>query len=406
MRTSIEVHALSKRYRIGTDEAAYGMLRDAIADRLQRRERQHTRELWALRDVDLTVAEGEALGVIGGNGAGKSTLLRVIGRITAPTTGWSRTRGRVGALLEVGTGFHDELSGRENIFLSGAIMGMPRSEIRRRFDEIVAFAGIEPFLETPLKRYSSGMALRLAFAVAAHLEPEIMLVDEVLAVGDLDFQRRCLDRISRLSVEGRTVVFISHDLGAVTRLCTRAIQLTDGRVASEGAVADVVHAYYGSVFQGGLEARHTVEGDAGVRRVAIARADGTPGAEPHRGDPLDVIVEIELARDTPGIDLAVAIDAVGGSRVLEETWSDQPGLPVLAETAGVHTARLRIPPLLRAGDYLVHVWLGTELVTYVYDDLLAFSVLPRAGDRQESLTRRRAVQPEVQWSRLTAPSDP
>ncbi|MBJ7519152.1 MAG: ATP-binding cassette domain-containing protein [Solirubrobacteraceae bacterium] len=405
MPAAIEAHGVGKRYRLGTDQAAYDTLRDAVAGLLHRRRRPE-QEMWALRDVDLTVQEGEALGIVGGNGAGKSTLLRVLGRITEPTEGWSRTRGRVGALLEVGTGFHHELSGRENVYLSGAIMGMSRRDVRRRFDEIVAFAGVEPFIETPLKRYSSGMALRLAFAVAAHLEPEIMLVDEVLAVGDIDFQRRCIERMSTLSAEGRTVVFISHDLGAVTRLCTRAVQLDHGRLVAEGGVEEVVQAYYGSVFQGGVEARHQVDGDAGVARVAIVDAHGGTAAQPQRGEPLHVEVEIVLARDLPGIDAAIAIDAIDGTRVLEETWSDQHDLPPLASGAGRHVIRLSIPPLLRAGDHLVCVWLGTESETYLYDDLLAFSVLPRADDRQEALSRRRTVQPEVRWQRVSDAAPP
>ena len=402
MAAAIEAHGVGKRYRLGTDRAAYGTVRDALTG-LARRRPEATSEMWALRNIDLTVEEGEALGIVGGNGAGKSTLLRVLGRITEPTEGWSRTRGRVGALLEVGTGFHHELSGRENVYLSGAIMGMSRSEVRRRFDEIVAFAEVEPFIETPLKRYSSGMALRLAFAVAAHLEPEIMLVDEVLAVGDIDFQRRCIERMSTLSAEGRTVVFISHDLGAVTRLCSRAVQFDGGRLVAEGSAEEVVRAYYGSVFQSGVEAHHPVHGDAGVARVAIVDADGRAIGQPQRGDPLHVELEIELARPMAGLDAAIAIDAIDGTRILEETWSDQPDLPVLADAPGRHVVRLGLPPLLRAGEHLVHVWLGTELTTYVYDDLLAFAVIPRTEDRQEAITRRRTVQPDVRWERVSGP---
>ncbi|MBJ7328720.1 MAG: ABC transporter ATP-binding protein [Solirubrobacteraceae bacterium] len=398
MPASIEVHNVSKRYRIGTDEAAYGMLRDVVAGALRRHGPHHSREMWALRDIDLEVHEGEALGLIGGNGAGKSTLLRILGRITEPTTGWSRTRGRVGSLLEVGTGFHYELSGRENVYLSGAIMGMPRREVRRRFDEIVAFAGVEEFIDTPLKRYSSGMGLRLAFAVAAHLEPEIMLVDEVLAVGDIDFQRRCLERIGSLRDEGRTVVFISHDLGAVTRLCTRAVQLSGGQVVAEGPVEDVVASYYSSVFQGGVETHHPVAGEASVTRVAVVDETGTVVQQPRRGDALRIEVELAVDRVIPELDLAIAIDALDGTRILEETWSDQLGLPVLAPGPGRQVVRLEIPPLLRSGEHLVNIWLGTELETFLYDHLLAFSVLPDAADRQEAIARRRTVEPAVHWN--------
>jgi lipopolysaccharide transport system ATP-binding protein len=230
---TIEARGVGKQYRLGENAAMYGTLREALGTALRRGGGRSgpTRDIWALRDVDLSVHEGEAMGLIGSNGAGKTTLLRILARITEPTVGVTRTRGRVGALLEVGTGFHPELSGRDNVFLSGAVMGMTRSDVRRRFGEIIEFAGVEAFADTPLKRYSSGMRLRLAFAVAAHLEPELMLVDEVLAVGDYDFQRRCLNRMATLREEGRTVVFVSHDLGAITRLCSRAVWIDHGRVS-------------------------------------------------------------------------------------------------------------------------------------------------------------------------------
>ncbi|MDQ4131233.1 MAG: ABC transporter ATP-binding protein, partial [Actinomycetota bacterium] len=213
-RNAVEVEALSKRYFLGEDHAAVRNLRETLAAGVQRigRGRRPREEIWSLKDVNLHIPEGTALGVIGRNGAGKSTLLKILSRITEPTSGVARTRGRVGSLLEVGTGFHPELTGRENIFLNGAILGMPRREIERAFDEIVGFAGVERFLDTPVKRYSSGMYLRLAFSVAAHLEADILLVDEVLAVGDAEFQRKCLGRMASVEREGRTVVFVSHNL--------------------------------------------------------------------------------------------------------------------------------------------------------------------------------------------------
>jgi ABC-type polysaccharide/polyol phosphate transport system ATPase subunit len=240
---SIEVDHISKRFRLG--ETYYSTLRDALASAVRRdgSREPDTRDLWALRDVSFTVDEGEVVGVIGQNGAGKSTLLRILARITEPTTGVSRTRGRVGVLLEVGTGFHPELTGRENVFLNGAVLGMRRAEIRRRFDEIVTFAGVEKFLETPIKRYSSGMYLRLAFSVAAHLEPDIVVVDEVLAVGDAEFQRKCLGKMSEFAREGRAVLFVSHDLGAVARICPRAIWLEHGVVKHDGPANHSIELY-------------------------------------------------------------------------------------------------------------------------------------------------------------------
>lgn len=200
--------------------------------------------IWAVRDVNFEVAPGEVVGIIGRNGAGKSTLLKLLSRITEPTTGRIELYGRIGSLLEVGTGFHPELSGRENISLNGAILGMARAEIARKFDEIVAFAELEKFVDTPVKRYSSGMYVRLAFAVAAHLEPEILIVDEVLAVGDVRFQRKCLDKMQDVSRHGRTVLFVSHNMAAITRLCERAILLEDGTVAQDGSPAEVVSSYF------------------------------------------------------------------------------------------------------------------------------------------------------------------
>jgi ABC-2 type transport system ATP-binding protein/lipopolysaccharide transport system ATP-binding protein len=203
-------------------------------------------EVWSLRDVDLDVAEGEAVGLLGRNGAGKSTMLKVLTRITDPTSGTVRTRGRVGALLEVGTGFHPELTGRENVYLNGAVLGMARSEIDRQYDAIVDFSGVERFLDTPVKRYSSGMYLRLAFAVAAHLQADIMVVDEVLAVGDAEFQRKCLGKMADIERAGRTVVFVSHNLDAIQRLCPRSVWLEQGRVALSGPTPEVLDAYLSS----------------------------------------------------------------------------------------------------------------------------------------------------------------
>jgi lipopolysaccharide transport system ATP-binding protein len=247
MSVAIFTEGLSKSYRIGELQSTYGTLRDSLAGaarRLVRRDHgPHYEEIWALRDVSLEVPEGQVLGVIGRNGAGKSTLLRILTRITTPTSGRAEIRGRVGSLLEVGTGFHPELTGRENVFLNGSVLGMKQREIQGKFDEIVEFAGVEQFVDTPVKRYSSGMSVRLAFAVAAHLEPEILLVDEVLAVGDADFQRRCLGRMEDLSESGRTVVFVSHQMQAVSQLCDRAILLEKGSVTLDGPSGDVVAHY-------------------------------------------------------------------------------------------------------------------------------------------------------------------
>jgi lipopolysaccharide transport system ATP-binding protein len=253
MKPIIRVMDVGKQYRIGSPQSSYVTLRETLASLASAPLRRWAREsssvqetFWALQGVNFEVSPGEVVGIIGRNGAGKSTLLKLLSRITEPTTGRIELYGRIGSLLEVGTGFHPELSGRENIYLNGAILGMARAEITRKFDEIVAFAEVEKFIDTPVKHFSSGMYMRLAFAVAAHLEPEILLVDEVLAVGDGRFQRKCLDKMQDVGRQGRTVLFVSHNMSAITRLCPRTILLDAGQVNSDGQSSQVVGAYLSS----------------------------------------------------------------------------------------------------------------------------------------------------------------
>lgn len=250
MKPIIKVENLGKMYRIGARQASYHTLRETIAGamqapfkRLRRNGAENSRTIWALKAVSFEVMPGEVVGIVGRNGAGKSTLLKVLSRITEPTTGRVEIYGRIASLLEVGTGFHPELTGRENMYLNGAVLGMKRSEIERKFDEIVAFAEIEKFLDTPVKHYSSGMYMRLAFAVAAHLEPDILLVDEVLAVGDIEFQKKCLAKMDDVAKHGRTVLFVSHAMTAIAKLCTRTILLGDGEIAQEGNTERVIDYY-------------------------------------------------------------------------------------------------------------------------------------------------------------------
>jgi lipopolysaccharide transport system ATP-binding protein len=314
MRPIIKVEHLGKRYRIGAREP-YRTIRDSIMRtatapwrRLRSRlagaeSRANASEMWALSDVSFEVTPGEVLGVVGRNGAGKSTLLKVLSRITEPTTGRVELYGRVGSLLEVGTGFHPELTGRENIFLSGAIMGMRRIEIARKFDQIVAFAEIEQFVDTPVKRYSSGMYVRLAFAVAAHLDPEILLIDEVLAVGDAAFQKKCLGKMGEVAREGRTVLFVSHNTAAIEALCSACIMFTSGRLAGRGTPLDVLSQYVAAGADLGSGERSLTEHPGRsshhvptITRVELRSAGPAPTGAVRMGAPLEIRVSYAAGR--------------------------------------------------------------------------------------------------------------
>ena len=301
---AVRTHELSKSYLLGTGPRGYTTLRDVIAEAARRplRRRKPRREpdtLWALRDVSLEVRHGDVVGLIGHNGAGKSTLLKILSRITEPTSGWAEITGRVGSLLEVGTGFHPELTGRENIYLNGAILGMRRAEIQRRFDEIVDFAELERFLDTPVKRYSSGMSVRLAFAVAAHLEPEILLVDEVLAVGDAAFQRKSLGKMGEVAEQGRTVIFVSHNLAVIQALCQRAVLLERGIAVADAPVTEAIAQYLRALERAASE--DLVErldrdsrswDETRVRRIEIRDAAGVHRDIVVGGQPASVLVEV------------------------------------------------------------------------------------------------------------------
>jgi ABC-2 type transport system ATP-binding protein/lipopolysaccharide transport system ATP-binding protein len=392
IRNAIEVRGVSKRYLLGETASGQGSIRDAVLEglrrsaRLQRRERQARDEVWSLRDVDFTVAEGEAVGLLGRNGAGKSTLLKVLTRITDPTTGSVRTRGRVGALLEVGTGFHPELTGRENVYLNGAVLGMARSEIDRQYDAIVDFSGVERFLDTPVKRYSSGMYLRLAFAVAAHLQADIMVVDEVLAVGDAEFQRKCLGKMADIERDGRTVLFVSHNLDAIQRLCPRSIWLEHGRVAMSGPTPEVMDAYSATALE--PAARSTfddVDPVAPVRLVSATLLDsaGDPAtALVPRDAPFTVEVEFEVRERLPGLDLSLVLSNARGLRLLDEAWSDTSTGG--STEPGRYVAAITVPPVLAVGDYSAAIWMGSAYEGLVWqDEALVFRLEGSTSGRAE-----------------------
>jgi ABC-type polysaccharide/polyol phosphate transport system ATPase subunit len=395
---SIEVRDVTKLYRLG------GRLRPTLREGLSlaalrgRSDRSH-REFWALRGVSFTVEQGEALGLIGRNGAGKTTLLKLLARITEPTTGVARMRGRVGALLEVGTGFHPELSGRDNIYLNGGILGMKRSEIRKRFDEIVEFAGVEKFIDTPVKRYSSGMNLRLAFAVAAHVEPDIVVVDEVLAVGDANFQRKCLGKMSEFAHEGRTVVFVSHDLGAIAQMCQRAIWLDGGKIRHDGAASRSIELYLEARGHQTSQVEFAVDREKEVQLLAVGLADesGAPIDAPARDRPFAVRVRFRVGERVGGVDVGVYLVTRRGVRVLDENWSDRVQGVAPADGTGVWDVSVLIPPLLAAADYTVGVSIASPYQTFVDEEVLSFRLWPRPDDRRELIERNRILQPPVEW---------
>lgn len=275
---AIRMDNLGKRYRLGAKRAPYRTLRDVLS-RPRLRGAATEEETWVLQNISAEISQGEVVGLIGRNGAGKSTLLKILSRITEPSAGAAEIRGRIGSLLEVGTGFHPELTGRENVFLNGAILGMRKSEIERRFDEIVAFAEVEKFLDTAVKHYSSGMYLRLAFAVAAHLEPEVLLVDEVLAVGDAAFQQKCIGKMQNVAEEGRTVVFVSHNLSAIQALCRRTIVLKKGGVMADGSTPDAIGCYLRSVETAGAQALSSRTDRGGAGRIRLTHVDVYAGEE-------------------------------------------------------------------------------------------------------------------------------
>ncbi|HUJ10313.1 MAG TPA: ABC transporter ATP-binding protein [Verrucomicrobiae bacterium] len=323
-QTAIRVENLTKRFRLGTRKERYVTLRDSLMQAVTTPFRRvaaawngHANdelpnEIWALRDVSFEVKRGDVVGIIGRNGAGKSTLLKVLARITEPTTGRVCLKGRVGSLLEVGTGFHPELTGRENIYLNGAILGMRRQEINRKFDEMVAFAELEKFLDTPVKHYSSGMYMRLAFAVAAHLESEILLVDEVLAVGDAAFQKKCLGKMDDVARQGRTVLFVSHNMGAIMELCPTAIILDQGRLISRGTARQATQEYLASIVRQestNLRYAQRRSGDGRLRFVAAYLRNETGGrtALPVSGHPIDIVLEFETQEELAQVQFMLTI---------------------------------------------------------------------------------------------------
>ncbi len=361
---AIRVENLSKRYTIGSNGERHDTLRDALVAALhrsgkRRAQRAKGAEFWALRDVSFEIKRGEVVGVIGRNGAGKSTLLKILSRITEPTSGRAEIHGRVGSLLEVGTGFHPELTGRENIYLNGAILGMKRAEIDRKFDEIVAFAEIDRFLDTPVKRYSSGMYVRLAFAVAAHLEPEILLVDEVLAVGDAAFQKKCLGKMGDVAGEGRTVVFVSHNMAAVENLCRRTLLFDEGHLNLTADASAAVSAYQNTHNDTpvGVFLPEQSQQTGGERTCVVACELLT--STPETGKPLELLIGLERDASLPTLvaEVAVTFCTSQGTRVLQ-AYSAHMGQSVSVCPGRTYVVfSIESLPLVE-GEYWANLWVG------------------------------------------------
>lgn len=394
MKPVVRIENVGKRYRIGALHPGYMTFRELVGGAVTapfRRRRgasgDDERTFWALRDVSISVAQGELVGIIGRNGAGKSTLLKILSRITRPTTGEVEIYGRVGSLLEVGTGFHPDLTGRENVYLSGAVLGMKRVEIARKFDEIVAFSELEKFVDTPVKFYSSGMYVRLAFSVAAHLEPEILIMDEVLAVGDAAFQQKCLDKMREVRRQGRTVFFVSHDMPAVTRLCRRAVLLEGGRVVADGEPHEVVNRYLSAGWQTGALREWGDDAPGGaiarLRRVRVCDPEGRTTAAADIRRP----VHLEIAYDVleAGHVLAPVVELANEEGTIVFSTHDTGREWRRRERPmGRYTSAVIVPGnLLAEGSLVAHVSLmshypSTALHAHA-PNAVAFQVIDREG---------------------------
>jgi len=396
---AVSVRGLSKSYTLSHNSLQHTTAAEAIIHGVKNLGRPQTKEtFWALRDVSFEINKGDVVGVIGRNGAGKSTLLKVLSRITEPTRGQIDLYGRVGSLLEVGTGFHAELTGRENIYLNGAILGMSKREIAKHFDAIIDFSGVEQFLDTPVKRYSSGMYVRLAFAVAAHLEPEILIVDEVLAVGDAEFQKKCLGKMQDVAAHGRTVIFVSHHMQSVSLLCTKGIFMAHGQVEYTGPVQGAIDHYLGSfVGQDGAPSDPDKRAGSGEYRfTAVA-----PGKEYYMGDELKEI-KFQIQRRTGGVGKMYLSAHIVNSKGVDIAQCDSRLINFWVDEADVLEGALQFTtPILKPGEYTITAYIctpGTVLDTYEHACKLTVSpVLPYPNSSSEDGTQFGLVFADFNW---------
>jgi homopolymeric O-antigen transport system ATP-binding protein len=390
--TAIRVQNLSKKYKVGT-QRHHNTLRDRLMDGakslVRRNGNGHESDVfWALKDISFEINRGEIVGIVGRNGAGKSTLLKILSRITEPTSGQAWIHGRVGSLLEVGTGFHSELTGRENIYLNGAIIGMPRTEITRKFDAIVDFAGVEKFIDTPVKRYSSGMYVRLAFAVAAHLESEILLVDEVLAVGDAAFQKKCLGKMGEVAKQNRTILFVNHNMGAVEALCTSAMWIDRGTIVERGPTRSTVNAYLKSLeVDGAAQSDEWVRSGNGEARVVAARLLDSEGHDRDTfsmGEKLTVEYTVEFHRTFDMVELSINIRRSDIGTGVVHLVNEDSDLLLDNVREGKRTFRVEISDcLLFPNTYDISLWVGSRGIKIDYvEHLLRFSIVQSAAARR------------------------
>lgn len=407
----IQVNNLSKHYRLGALGAS------SLAEELRhlwarmngrpivrgiwgQTEEEATASFWALKEMSFNVEAGDVVGVIGKNGAGKSTLLKILSRITEPTSGEVVLGGRVASLLEVGTGFHADFTGRENIYLNGAINGMRRREIARKFDEIVDFAEVGKFIDTPVKRYSSGMYVRLAFAVAAHLEPEILLVDEVLAVGDLTFQQKCLGKMEEVAArEGRTVLFVSHNMGAIGAMTKKALYLDRGRVAFYGNTKEALGKYFNETFD--RDAKWKAPGRSKfplqITALRLFNAAGAPHSDFEASEGFLIELDYEVRQYLRGAVVEIFIFASDGTHVVTLGEHDTNATPLLGREVGRYSAQVRVPPnLLNTGSYFLRIYSGVHSETYDQADTLSFNVVEHKNPVRQG--RRGHIVPMLKWN--------
>ena len=400
---AIKVSNLSKKYQLGSGVSLN--LREMF-EGIFKAKNIESNSFWAIDDISFEIKSGEAVGIIGKNGAGKSTLLKLLSKITFPTNGKIEIFGRVASLLEVGTGFHPELTGRENIYLNGTILGMTRKEVQRKFDEIVSFSGIEKFIDTPVKHYSSGMYVRLAFAVAAHLEPEILIVDEVLAVGDSEFQKKCLGKMSDISQSGeRTVLFVSHNMAAINSLCSKVIVLNGGKIAYHGDTQGGVSSYLNlnlssSEEQGVYVAPDAQPGEEGffLHSIRLLDPNGLPTNRFAFSQPITVEIAYSLEKPLPTARIGILLAAADGTYVFESFDMDTPGT-IKMQRPGKNTLKGTIPAyLLNQGNYLISFYAGIHMVKHFLflEFVIGFEIEP-IGDTDYTHLRRGYFYPQLNW---------